>query len=349
MKWPNEIPQRNNFILFIPSTFLNTEDSLMLKTIKFGTLVRYCAIFKSDNMVIYLDDNDSKDYSLISQLSAYLLAPPYLRRFLFKHSDDLKFAGSLYPINLCSHNPIDSPAQSFIETYFDRQQNSEFVQKYSCGLAANKINLGKKYSGDYSALGLKKIKTNPKNQIRRGIIINNPKFDKKTIVFVNSGEVYEFKSGEGELFDYIEILDKETPVLLKYKPSSFSTFKFTLLECDLIKALNEHASDTIKIGTSIDGDLISGIEKSKIFSSQKKLSLIFGPYKDGIQGTISRIVKSNGSEKSGLKDKQFDRKKYFDYYLNTIPDQGTETVRIEEAIGITLAIFHTEIQNLDKK
>ena len=144
-------------------------------------------------------------------------------------------------------------------------------------------------------------------------------------------------------------MDKETPVLLKYKPSSFSTFKFTLLECDLIKALNEHASDTIKIGTSIDGDLISGIEKSKLFSSQKKLSLIFGPYKDGIQGTISRIVKSNGSEKSGLKDKQFDRKKYFDYYLNTIPDQGTETVRIEEAIGITLAIFHTEIQNLDKK
>ncbi len=58
----------------------------------------------------------------------------------------------------------------------------------------------------------------------------------------------------------------------------------------------------------------------------------------------SNVLVAFGSPRKGLLDMASERNleldKIFDYTVNTIPDQGTETVRTEEAISATLALIN---------
>ena len=59
----------------------------------------------------------------------------------------------------------------------------------------------------------------------------------------------------------------------------------------------------------------------------EKTLIVFGSYKEGVNEII---------EREGRKAVEM-----FDYILNMIPNQGTETVRTEEAVISTLAILNT--------
>jgi predicted SPOUT superfamily RNA methylase MTH1 len=56
------------------------------------------------------------------------------------------------------------------------------------------------------------------------------------------------------------------------------------------------------------------------------------------------VLVAFGSPRKGLMEMATERglelDRIFDYTVNTIPDQGTETVRTEEAINATLALFN---------
>ncbi len=58
----------------------------------------------------------------------------------------------------------------------------------------------------------------------------------------------------------------------------------------------------------------------------EKTLIVFGSYKEGVGEMITR---------EGRRVEEV-----FDYILNTVPEQGTATVRTEEAIISTLAIFN---------
>jgi predicted SPOUT superfamily RNA methylase MTH1 len=84
----------------------------------------------------------------------------------------------------------------------------------------------------------------------------------------------------------------------------------------------------VKIGTSRHGQLINLIA-SKLQENlikKKNIIIVFGSPRKGIR-EIMRINQDRTSS-------------YFDYYLNTIPEQGTATVRTEEAIHSTLTILN---------
>jgi hypothetical protein len=56
------------------------------------------------------------------------------------------------------------------------------------------------------------------------------------------------------------------------------------------------------------------------------------------------VLVAFGSPRKGLMEmatrRGLELDQIFDYTVNTIPDQGTETVRTEEAISATLALFN---------
>lgn len=86
-------------------------------------------------------------------------------------------------------------------------------------------------------------------------------------------------------------------------------------------------------------DLIIGASKKGIdFNSN--LSEIVDKWKNA-----NNIIIEFGAPNRGLfeiaKDENMDLKKHTDFIVNTIPKQGTETVRTEEAIIATLAIFNS--------
>jgi predicted SPOUT superfamily RNA methylase MTH1 len=345
MRWLESIPKRSGISVFLPSTLLATEETIMLKTIKFGIFLRYLAIFKVDTVVVYLDDNDSKDYPLISALLSYSIAPPYLRKYLFKHKEQLKYAGSLFPLNICSHNPINVSSRTFIDDNFDIISN-KFLKKYRSALDVNKIHFGDKYTGNYEELLLKPKKFISTKTLKRGIVINNPKNENKIILFIDPENIFEFEGDKGNILDYFEIFESEFPLLVKYKSEKFSSFDFKISDKNLIEIVEEFRKSSIIIGTSEYGVPYYSLISETIFS--KPISLVFGPSKDGIEGTLLRVVKTNKVANNHIQPNKSLIKSMFDFYINTIPNQGTETVRLEEAVGSTLSLFNNEIEKKRK-
>ncbi len=85
---------------------------------------------------------------------------------------------------------------------------------------------------------------------------------------------------------------------------------------------------TSRYGESIDVDLL---RKMGAESGSEDVLVVFGAPHKG----ISEILDEEKKEERG---ESFIAE--FDYTLNTLPDQGTETVRLEEAIVATLAILN---------
>jgi len=85
---------------------------------------------------------------------------------------------------------------------------------------------------------------------------------------------------------------------------------------------------TSRYGESIDADLLRKIGAE---SGSEAVLVVFGAPHKG----ISEIM---DEEKREEREKSFIAE--FDYTLNSLPDQGTETVRLEEAIVATLAILN---------
>ena len=130
-------------------------------------------------------------------------------------------------------------------------------------------------------------------------------------------------------------------------------------------------SQIIKTGNQIEIQTVSKEEIPfywgfSVYAEKKSLSnliknknfdLIIGASKKGIEfnSNLSEIVdkwkNANniiiefGAPNRGLfeiaKDENMDLKKHTDFIVNTIPKQGTETVRTEEALIATLAIFNS--------
>jgi len=89
----------------VPDSVLSERPSLLSKTEKVGEIVRAISIFEVKRLCIYHDKQDGSlyDMKLFELLVKYLFTPPYLRKFAFPISNELKYVGLLPPINIPSH------------------------------------------------------------------------------------------------------------------------------------------------------------------------------------------------------------------------------------------------------
>lgn len=98
-------------------------------------------------------------------------------------------------------------------------------------------------------------------------------------------------------------------------------------------------SEGLWIGTSRLGDKIS--EKFKELHRQlllkEKIFLVFGSPREGLKNILKRLNE--------------DPRNLFDFYINMILEQGTRTIRVEEALHSSLAIIRLiqKMENLEEK
>ncbi|KAF7493967.1 Putative methyltransferase C9orf114 [Sarcoptes scabiei] len=95
---------------------------------------------------------------------------------------------------------------------------------------------------------------------------------------------------------------------------------------------DDNGSYDLRIGTSDKGDNIDRSLK-KIPNQFKHLLIVFG----GLRG-IEYAHQSDRSLRATIETSNL-----FDYYLNTCPNQGSDTIRTEEAILITLAALRKRL------
>ncbi len=104
----NELyPLRNKpFIsIAIPSSLISEAADLREKTRKVGYIGRAAAIFRVEEIMIYVDDND-ENAETIAKILNYQEIPPYLKRRIFGKDSVLKYAGIIPPLKTPHHiNP----------------------------------------------------------------------------------------------------------------------------------------------------------------------------------------------------------------------------------------------------
>lgn len=91
----------------------------------------------------------------------------------------------------------------------------------------------------------------------------------------------------------------------------------------------------LAIGTSEKGDNVDSVEMDT--SNFRHALIVFG----GVQGLEASL---ESDEALDIEDPSL----LFQYYLNTCPNQGSRTIRTEEAILISLASIRPKLQGIEK-
>jgi methyltransferase len=273
----------------IPDSCLSDEQTLRDKTLKIGKIARASSIFRVKTIYLY-DDRDTQakkaDRRLIKLILTYLDTPQYLRKTLFPHIQELRYAGLLPPIKAPHHK---------------EWHHIESVKE---------------------------------GEIRVGVVV---KVKEKLFVDVGLGPLVPLK-GKAPV-------GLKLNVQLKYPFSDLRAEKidqqditqywgFRVHEAGSLKTLLDKVRDSIVIITSRQGKSLKHF-KSRISNElafKKGILLVFGSPRKGVH----EILSSEGHDIS-----------LYQFIVNMFPNQGTQTVRLEEAFFGSLAIINYLLDSYD--
>lgn len=97
----------------IPSSFIDIDANKAQKTEHIGRIGRNAAIFRVDEIIVYLDRKTRKqneNSQLITRILEYMETPQYLRKHLFGKMPELQYAGLLPPLRT-PHHPLERRAK----------------------------------------------------------------------------------------------------------------------------------------------------------------------------------------------------------------------------------------------
>ncbi len=104
------LKRRRRLSIAIPASIVEDIPHLREKTSRIGLIGRALAIFRVDEVIIYMDKpgrNQRRDAELLNLILSYMETPQYLRKHLFKIMPELKYAGTLPPLRT-PHHPLQS-------------------------------------------------------------------------------------------------------------------------------------------------------------------------------------------------------------------------------------------------
>ncbi|RZN61005.1 putative RNA uridine N3 methyltransferase [Methanonatronarchaeum sp. AMET6-2] len=268
--------------VLIPSSLTVESRDKKVKTVKIGYVARAAAIFKVDSIRIYRDETHDES-NLIKKVLDYSETPPYLKKKVFGLDDDLRYVGTIPPLQIPSHNldkttEVGEIREGFVlEKFGDERVGSDYCARVYIGLDRPAL------LADCEGLSEK-----------QRITVRTISCDDKIVVE-------------------------------KVPPNDVPWYwGFDVGICDLDTELkNLKQGDWSVISTSRKGEVVSNSSIDQYLSD--RTAVIFGSPDRGVSQITGRM---------DLVDQE----------INTIPNQGTKTVRTEEAIHSTLTIL-----NLNRK
>jgi len=275
--------RRRRLAVAVPSSLVSDTPHLREKTARVGLLARAAAIFRVDEVAIYLESPKAnrREAEFLERILLYMDTPQYLRRRIFPVSPEMRYVGVLPPLRT-PHHPL--------------QMKKVEPVSYREGLV----------------LSL--------DRNRAIVDVGRPKPVKIRGVGLLPGSRVTVKierSQKGEEFSAIP--RDSVPSYWGYDVS----FSGSLLGETLKPRKNEMIIMTSKYGRPISKELVS---LKRELREASRLMIIFGSPQEGIKEILAR---------EGLKPEALSK-----FVLNTVPLQGTETVRTEEAVYATLALLN---------
>jgi predicted SPOUT superfamily RNA methylase MTH1 len=296
----------------IPDSSLSDEKNLREKTIKIGRFARSFSIFGVSKVLIYKDQtftkNTKSDQKIMKLILDFLNTPQYLRKLIFPLNPALTNIGLLPPIRAPQHK--------------------------------KKINLKDVKSGD----------------LRIGYLYHrNSLTNLKSDDNINTKTKFLLNSANNKYTFYIDVgLDLPIPFIGEGIEGQKLVIKF-IDHYPNIKAVRANEYDMEKEYLGYD---ISNVDSLGMYlkNLEPKTFVVFTSRKgrtfDNMDSQVKELIKKFnillivfGSPSNGI-DKIYPnyQSQRNSLYLNLFPNQKTETIRLEEAILGTLAIFNHILQ-----
>lgn len=308
----------------IPSSIIDNAQSKELRTYLVGQVARTCAIFNIDEIIIFHDSLNKGTYKdklnfCLTNLQ-YLETPQYLRKTLFPISDDLVNVGLMNPLD-CSHH----------------LRSNEYY-KYREGVVVKRP--VKDNKGSWVNIGLKQdcfIDVSLPEKVRVTIKLDKDckELHARSELNENNNCTKKFYTGKVVSFMEPKIKGLSWGYLVRVVDKFDDLFKNSYFgKYDLIIGTSDKGISYEDVDFNINSKMMKKILKKKSVNKVNHCLIVFG----GIQG-LERVRED---EDNNIKD---DIESVFDFYINTCVNQGSRTIRTEEALMITLSVIKSKIKS----
>ena len=324
---PSSLPSsspRSTVSIAIPGSIIANAQSSELRSYLAGQIARAATVFGVDRVVVFRDSpsetregddvegewrgaHRTTDPSVfLARILQYLECPQYLRKLLFPVHADLRYAGLL--------NPLDAPHHVRATEY--SQWREGVVVNRPAGAGGRKGG-----GGSWANVGL----------------LHDIQIDRAlpplTRVTVRMGQDHTAQPPPSRLQGQVVSPERprEAGLYWGYEVEVCPSFSAVLSSC---KWTDDGLYD-LTIGTSERGRVIDrgdGQGGGFVLPRHRHLLVVFG----GLNGLEEACASDEG-----VKETKVDG--MFDLYLNTCQQQGSRSIRTEEAVLITLALLRPHI------
>jgi len=278
---------RKKLAIAVPASVISDTPHLREKTSKIGLIGRAAAVFRVDEIIVYLDNagkgKQKKEAELIGLLLAYLETPQYLRKRFFKMDPRLQYAGILPPLRT-PHHPLNRKARKLK------------VGEYREGVTTDRTK-----EGMLVDIGVERPALMRENQWALG--------KRLTVQVVVAGERVEVQAVNRD----------DVP--------SYWGYKVKLENCGFGRLVENGKFDLV-VATSKIGVKFADVT-AQMGERWQKASCTLVAFGAPARG-LHEIVVDEGLNLDNLGD----------FVVNMVPEQGTETVRTEEALFASLAVLN---------
>jgi len=304
--------------VLVPSSLVREAEDKRAATRKLGYVARAAAVFRVDRLVVYPDPVGEPDASwgdggFVHTVLAYAATAPYLRKEAWGRRSELEYAGVLPPLRLGAQTGSGSNGSGSSRQGIVTEVGPEKRVRVNCGLQ-HPISL----------------------PVPPGMEV--PREGERVTVRVSSREPVRARLVDGPQpgFD-VERADLAATLAradagVRIAASRFGT-ELTVARLDSLRGECEAAGGwTMAFGAPERGlPAILGEDAEAIRAAREE-----APSETGTVAVAGHTADDDGAPAAGASDNE-PREPRFDLWLNTVPDQGSETVRTEEAMFASLS------------
>ncbi|KNE64054.1 hypothetical protein AMAG_09112 [Allomyces macrogynus ATCC 38327] len=304
-------PRRYTVSIAVPGSIIDNCQSLELKTYVAGQIARTAAIYNIDEIIVYNESSTPmrpdpmKDANVfLARILLYQECPQYLRKAFFPVHASLKYAGLL--------NPLDAP----------HHVRGDERSSYREGVVLKKSPPGNA-KGCLVDCGLRRDVHVADKTVQPGVRVT------VEMAFANSTECPGLPAGT--------LVARKTP---RETAGLYWGYQVRLAE-GLSKVFTESPFGEeydYKVGTSERGSPMAAITSSAsdgLLPPFRHLLIVFG----GVKG-IEAAIEADAAIPVAPEDAG----SLFDVWINTCPNQGSRTIRTEEAMLLSLALLKPHVE-----
>lgn len=297
--------------VLVPSSLVRESRDKREATRKLGYVARAATVFRVDRLIVYPDSEGERRWGggFVRTVLAYAATPPYLRKEVWGRRDELEYVGVLPPLRAVTQTGSGSNGSGSLRQGIVTEVGSDGRVRVNCGLQ-HPISLPVPSSMTVEEGERVTIRISSRRPLRARIVDD-----------VSAGVSVEQAALDAVL--------TRPDSGLRIASSRYGE----VLTLSLLGDLRQRLAGTEPESATDDADRSAG---------EWTYTVAFGAPERGLPEICDIDPSVVGQRDDTSDDESRPDRSRFDLWLNTVPNQGSETVRTEEAMFATLACLNLE-------